>query len=55
MCVKGRNVRGGSAMKFSAPSLHGERAACVIFFFFFFFACVSQSLNFLLREKSKEL
>lgn len=47
MCVKGRNVRDESAVKFSTPSLHGERGAHVIF--------VTQSLNFLLQEKSKEL
>lgn len=47
MCVKGRNVRDESAVKFSTPSLHGERGARVIF--------VTQSLNFLLQEKSKEL
>lgn len=46
MCVKGRNVRHESVVKFSTPSLH-ERAAQVIF--------VMQGLNFLLQEKSKEL
>lgn len=46
MCVKGRNVRDESAVKFRTPSLHGERGAHVIF--------VTRSLNFLLQEKSKE-
>lgn len=31
MCVKGRNVRDESAVKFSTLSLHAERAAHVIF------------------------